>query len=174
MGSAVADCLTTTMSDKTLELPEGMTADAAIEVLREYHTTDEAQIVSADTLSAKDDKLEEFAGVFRDALKANKGLKDETVNAMSVDALAHEFRNEDGDIEADTLSQTPETETPETDPDNSGTDTLSADEKRTIEDKLRRADLMESRTPEHADTLRSEAADLAGVDEADDIEVDAL
>jgi hypothetical protein len=161
------------MSEKTLELPEGMTADAAIDVLREYHTTEEAQIVSADTLSAKDEQLEEFAGVFRDALKAKKGLKTETVDAMGVDALAHEFRGEDGEIEADTLSQSPETGTAET-PDEPETDTLSADDKRAIEDKLRRADMMESRTPEHADTLRSEAAALAGVDDADEIEVDAL
>lgn len=161
------------MSEKTLELPEGMTADAAIDVLREFHTTEEAQIVSADTLSAKDEQLEEFAGVFRDALKAEKGLKEETVDAMGVDALAHEFRGEDGEIEADTLSQSPETQTAET-PDEPNKDTLSADEKQEVEDKLRRADLLESRTPDHADTLRSEAADLAGVDEADDIEVDAL
>ena len=161
------------MSDKTLELPEGMTADKAIDVLREYHKTDDAQIVSNDTLSKKDERLEELAGVFRDALKNEKGLKDETVNAMGVDALAHEFRNEEGEIEADTLSQTPETETPETpaDPEN---DTLSADEKKEIQDMLRRADLMESRTPDHADTLRSEAADMAGVEDADEIEVDAL
>lgn len=162
------------MSEKTLELPEGMTADAAIDVLREFHTTEEAQIVSADTLSAKDEKLEEFAGVFRDALKAEKGLKAETVDAMSVDALAHEFRNEDGEIEADTLSQNPESQTPDETPNDSETDTLSAEEKQAVEDKLRRADMLESRTPEHADTLRSEAADLAGVEDADEIEVDAL
>jgi hypothetical protein len=161
------------MSEKTLELPEGMTADKAIDVLREFHTTEEAQIISADTLSAKDEKLEEFAGVFRDALKAEKGLKEETVDAMGVDALAHEFRNEDGEIEADTLSQTPETETTD-EPAEPEKDTLSAAEKREVEDKLRRADLMESRTPDHADTLRSEAADMAGVEDADEIEVDAL
>lgn len=160
------------MSEKTLELPEGMTADDAIDVLREYHKTDDAQIVTADTLAAKDEKLDELAGVYRDVLKNEKGLKEETVEAMGVDALTNEFRNEDGEIEADTLSQSPETELPEETPGDK--DTLSAEEKAEVEDKLRRADLMESRTPDHADTLRNEAAEIAGVEDADEIEVDAL
>jgi hypothetical protein len=162
------------MSDnKTLELPEGMTANEAIDVLREYHETEEAQIVSNDTLSRKDDRLAEFAGVFRDALKSERDLKESTIDAMPVDALAEEFRGEDGEIQADTLSQSPETEATDETPEPES-DTLSGEDKEEVRDMLRRADLLESRTPDHADTLRSEAAELAGVDDHEEIEVDAL
>jgi hypothetical protein len=158
---------------KTLELPQGMTADKAIDVLREFHETDEAQIVSNDTLAAKDDKIESLAGPFRDALKAQKDLPEETVEGMSVDALTAPFESEDGEIEPDTLSQSPETQSPDESPE-PDTDTLSGEEKEEVRDMLRRADLLESRTPDHADTLRSEAAELAGVDDHEEIEVDAL
>lgn len=161
------------MSETTIELPDGMDFGTAKEVLREFGTTEDAQIVSADALSKKDEQLDELAGVFRDALKSQKGLKDETVEAMPVDALAAEFRNDEGDIEAETLSQNPETQTVSTDSEPS-TDSLSASEKKDVEDKLRRAELLESRTPEHADALRSEAADIAGVEDADEIELEAL
>jgi len=163
------------MSEKTLELPEGMTADTAIDVLREYHTTDDAQIISNDTLAAKDDQLDEFADVFRDALKQSRDLKDSTIEGMPVDTLAEEFRGEDGDLEVDSLAQNPETQTTTPDEGNEGgVDTLSADEAQEVKDKLKRAQMLEGRTPEHVDTLRSEAAELAGVEDAGEIEVDAL
>jgi len=160
------------MSDTKLELPEGMTADDAADVLGEYHTTEDAQIVSADTLGDLEDTVEELAGVFRSALEEQTTLSSDTIDAMPVDALANEFRNDDGEIEVSTLSQSPETQT------GGGseveTETLSASEKEEVQDKLRRAEMLEDRTPEHADTLRSEAADIAGVEDAEDIEVDAL
>jgi len=161
------------MSDKTLELPEGMTAETAADVLGEFHTTDDAQIVSSDALESKDNIIDELAGVFRGALEERTTLSSETIESMPVDALANEFRNEDGEIEPETLSQNPESQTPET-PDEPENDTLSAEEKSEIRDKLDKAEMMDGRTPDYADTLRSEAADIAGVEDADEIEVDAL
>lgn len=163
------------MSEEEIELPEGMDLATAKDVLMEYGTTEEPQIVSADVLEAKDNQIDEFAGVFRDALKETKGLKDETVEAMGVDALAAEFRNEEGEIDVDSLAQIPESETDTLEnPDDPEDDTLSADEKSEIKDKLERAERLEGRTPEHVDTLRSEAADMAGVDDYEDIELEAL
>jgi len=164
------------MSDKTLELPKDMTVETASDVLGEYHTTDDAQIVSADTLSSLENRVDELAEVFRAALENKTTLSKETIEAMPVDALCNEFRDEDGDISPDTLNQSPETTTGDGGDggDNGGTDTLSAEEKQTVRDKLDKADMMADRTPEYADTLRSEAADLAGVEDADEIEVDAL
>jgi len=164
------------MSDdpKELELPKGMTADVAADVLAEYHTTTDAQIMSQDALANKDEKIEEFAGVFRDILQDRRDLKEATVESMGVDALSAEFTNEDGELEADALAQPVETQQPNPNEDDGEQDALSGDAKEAVADKLRRADLLDSRTPEHADTLRSEAADLAGVDDHTEIEVDAL
>lgn len=47
----------------------------------------------------------------------------------------------------------------------------SADE---VESLLNRADLMELHAPKHAESLRSEAAAMAGVDHAENIDVEAL
>jgi len=132
------------MAEDTIELPDGLDLDTAKDVLREFATTDEAQIVSSDVLEAKDEKIDELAGVFRDALTNQRGLKEATVDGMTVDALTAEFRDGDG---------------------SDGYDTLSGDVQSEVKEKLRRADLMESRTPDHADTLRSDAANLAGVDD---------
>lgn len=159
--------------ETTIELPDGMDLSTAKDVLMEYGRLEEPQVIDADTLSAKDEQINEFANVFRDALKAKADLKDDTVEAMPVDALASEFRNEEGDIDVETLSQTPETGTSEAD-EEENTDTLSAEDKEEIQDALRRADLMESRTPEHADTLRENAAELADVESYEDIELEAL
>ena len=41
-----------------------------------------------------------------------------------------------------------------------------------MKDKLRRADRLADRTPEHAEALRQEAADIVGVDGPDDLDVE--
>jgi len=156
------------MAEDTIELPDGLDLGTAKDVLREFATTDEAQIVSADTLSQKENKIDELAGVFRDALQSQKGLSETAVEGMTVDALTAEFRDEDGELEADTLAQNPETGTGGSSGEEK--DTLSGGVPEEAKDKLRRANLLEDRTPDHADTLRAEAADLAGVDEWETLE----
>lgn len=146
----------------------------AQDVLNEYADADSPEVVEQDVLEAKDDQLDEFAGVFRDALKQNRDLKESTVEAMPVDTLAEEFRGEDGDLKVDSLAQNPETQTTNGGDETPSVDTLSGEEKSEIKEKLRRAAMLEGRTPDHVDTLRSEAAELAGVEDADEIEVDAL
>lgn len=162
--------------DKTLELPEGMTADDAADVLGEYHTTDDAQIISSERMDSLQSKVDELADVFRAALDEQTALSRETIDEMPVDALCNEFRDEDGDISPDTLQQNVETTTGGDDPNRADpeNDTLSSEEKATVRDKLDKAEMMDDRTPEYADTLRSEAASIAGVDDAEEIEVDAL
>jgi len=160
------------MSEDTIELPDGMDLGTAKDVLREFATTDEAQIVSADTLSAKDEQIDELAGVFRDALMEQKDLSEAAVDGMTVDALTAEFRDDNGDLKADTLAQSPEAGTGggSGGSDATGWDTLGNSEREDVKDKLRRADLMADRTPDHADTLRQEAAEMAGVDEWETLE----
>lgn len=177
--SSAASDTTNTMTDLSEKEQSVLRAaediEEPVEVLSEYQAAEQPEIVESDALEHKDEQIDEFADVFREVLSERTRLKESTLEAMDVDALANEFRNEDGEIEAETLSQTPETQNPPANPGGStGKDTLSAEEKSEIEDKLKRADLLENRTPEHAETLRSEAAELAGVEDADEIEVDAL
>jgi len=154
------------MTDSTtIELPNGLDLDTAKDVLREFATTDDAQIVSADTLSAKDEKIDELAGVYRDALQQQKDLSEEAVNGMSIDALTAEFRNDDGELEADTLAQNPETGTANTGGDGGNPDVDNLERIEQIRDKL---DTVGNALPdERVDALHNEAADLAGADDYD-------
>lgn len=181
--SSVADGTeTTTMSENDLSdeekavLRAAESIDEPTDALNAYAAAEQPEIVEQDVLNAKDEKIDELADVFREVLSDQKDLGEDTVAAMPVDALTAEFRNDDGEIEADVLSQTPETETSSGggDGENGGVDTLSGEDKSEVQDLLRRADLLADRTPDHADTLRSKAADIAGVEDADEIEVDAL
>lgn len=172
--------------DKKLELPEGMAVDDAADVLGEFHTTDDAQIVSADRMDALESKVDELADVFRAALDDQTALSRETIDSMPVDALCNEFRDEDGEISPDTLNQTPETTTGESGEetsgdDNSGSDdwmdTLSRNDVEELKLKLRKANSFKNRGVEsRADTLYSEAAEIAGTDadEIEDVKLEAL
>lgn len=171
--------------DKTLELPEGMAVDDAADVLGEYHTTDEAQIVSADTLSNLEDKVDELADVFRAALDEQTALSRDTIDSMPVDALCNEFRDEDGEIAPDTLNQEPETTTGGdggSDGGDGGSDTpddwretLSRDDEEELQLIRRKITSFENRGIEgRVDALEQEAAEIAGVDDPETIEWEAL
>jgi aryl carrier-like protein len=173
------------MSDeKTLELPEGMAVEDAADVLGEYHTTDDAQIISEERLDGLESKVDELADVFRAALDEQTALSRETIDSMPVDALCNEFRNEDGELEPDTLNQSPETTTGESgsedeggDSDGDWLDSLSRSEADEIRRKIRKADSFEGRgVDSRADTLRAEAAEIAGTDkdEMEDLKLEAL
>jgi hypothetical protein len=171
--------------DKKLELPEGMAVDDAADVLGEFHTTEDAQIVSAERIDGLESKVDELADVFRAALDEQTALSRDTIDQMPVDALCNEFRNEDGELEPDTLNQTPETTAGEVDNsgDNEGNqsddwlETLSRSDADKIRRKIRKADSFEGRGIEsRADTLRAEAAEIAGTEkeEMEGLKLEAL
>jgi aryl carrier-like protein len=169
--------------DKKLELPEGMAVEDAADVLGEFHTTDDAQIVSEERIDGLESKVDELADVFRAALDEQTALSRDTIDSMPVDALCNEFRDEDGEISPDTLSQEPETTAGEVD--NSGDDdnsdnwldSLSRSEADEIRRKVRKADSFEGRGIEsRADTLYAEAAEIAGTEkeEMESVKLEAL
>jgi len=165
------------MSEKEIELPEGLNADKAFDVLQEYDETEDAQIVSTDTLETKDETIDEFAGVFRDVLSEMKDLREETVNAMSIDALASEFRDEEGDIDIDTLAQFPESQSGGSENEDEGfdADTLSRDTVNEIEEVKSKMDSLEKRGIEgRTDTLKADIVDLAGAEDYEEVEKEVL
>ena len=52
------------MSKKEIKLPEGLDADTAFDVLREYATTEEAQIIPSDRLDALESEITEAKEAF--------------------------------------------------------------------------------------------------------------
>lgn len=99
------------MSQKEITLPEGMDIEEAVDVLGEYAKTENAQIVNQENYETLQSNVEELASVFREDLKDRKNLADETVEGLAIDALTAEYRNDDGEIEFETLEQSPETGT---------------------------------------------------------------
>lgn len=79
-----------------------------VEALEEYAATEQPTIVEQDTYEA-------MRGVLTDALSERAELKESTIEALSFSALVDEFRNDDGDLQAEALVQSPESRTPDAD-----------------------------------------------------------
>lgn len=95
--------------DNTIELPEGMDVGTARDVLREFGTTEDAQVVSEDTLESLRDEISEAKEAFAALLAEESPQSAETLSRQDMDALTEPFRDEEGEIDVDTLQQTSET-----------------------------------------------------------------
>ncbi|AGB39777.1 hypothetical protein [Natronococcus occultus] len=121
------------------------------------------------------ESLEENAKVARDALgkilREEKDLHSDTVDAMSLDALASEFRGEDS-VTLDVLSQQPETggAPDEDDEPNGDVDALSTDQREAVRDKLDSIDRLSNRTPEYCDKLKREVRDMVGLEDVSEVD----
>lgn len=131
--------------------------------------------------------LNDFSEFLGAALKEEVGLKDAVVESMSASAMVNQFRDDDDGeikIKLDSLSQQPETggessaevnaenagegDDPESDdvPESSDEafDALDSSRKHEVAGIARRWRALKDRTPKHAETLRSEMADILGID----------
>jgi len=97
------------MSDKEIRLPEGLDVDTATDVLREYATTDDAQIINEDTLADLREEIAEAKEAFAAVLAEDSPQSADTLARQDMDALTEPFRDDEGDIDVDTLRQEPET-----------------------------------------------------------------
>jgi len=139
--------------------------------------TDDPRVVSESEFEALQEDVDAVRDVLGAALQEHRNLTDATVEAMSIEAMAAEFRDDDDDLGIDAFTQDPETGGSPSDPDDpdagpGSIEALAADQRSDVKDKLRRADLLEDRTPDHAESLRREAADIVGVDDPDDLDVE--
>jgi len=97
------------MSNKEIRLPEGLDVETATDVLREFATTDEAQIVSSDRLDALQNEIAEAKEAFAAVLAEESPQSADALARQDMDALTEPYRDDDGDIDVDTLRQVPET-----------------------------------------------------------------
>lgn len=141
---------------------------------------DDPKVVEEAEWEATQEACSAVEALLSGALTEQNGLKESVVDAMSAKDMVAQFEDDDGDLTVDALSQTPETGG---DPGGDGGDggdggtdpsDLSAEQRKEVKDKLRRADLMSGRTDDYAENLRSEAASIVGVDDADDIDMEVL
>lgn len=97
------------MSKKEFRLPEGLDVETATDVLREFATTGEAQIVSSDRLDALQNEIAEAKEAFAAVLAEESPQSADALARQDMDALTEPYRDDDGDIDVDTLRQVPET-----------------------------------------------------------------
>lgn len=108
---------TTHMSDDESELTDSERAlleavddpETATEVLQEYHGFEEPRIDEQDAWEAHEDRVATLETLMDQRLTDETGLKEATVEAMSFEAKAAEFEDDDGDFSAEALIQQPET-----------------------------------------------------------------
>jgi hypothetical protein len=136
------------------------------DVLEEITAADDPEVVEAEEAEAMRERIETIDGILAEALTEQVGLKEETVEAMSFEAKASEFRNDEGELNVEALTQSPETGSG---PSGGGGDSGPTDDDveriGEIDNKL---DALGSTLPdERVEALREEACELADTDDYD-------
>lgn len=124
---------------------------------------EEPEVVAEEELAAMQERIDIVKGMMAEALTEQKGLREATVEAMSFEAIASEFQNDDGGLDVEALTQNPESgSAPAGGGDNDPTD----EDKERIQEIDRKLDVLGSAIPQsRIEALQEEAADLAGTDD---------
>jgi len=136
------------------------------ELIEEAAEVDEPEVMDAETAEAMRERVDVVEDMMAEALTDEKGLREATVEAMSFDAMAAEFETDDGDLDVEALTQTPETGSG---PTGGGGDGGPTDEDRErIEEIDQKLSSLGNALPDsRVEALREEAADLADADDYD-------
>jgi hypothetical protein len=169
------------MSDNKIRLPEGLDVETATDILREFGQTDDAQIVSSGRLDALKDEIAEAKEAFAAVLAEESPQSADTLARQDMDALTEPFRDDEGDIDVDTLQQNPQTgdagngdggdgEADGFDPD--ALDLSIREELETLSQKRTKFENMgiEGRVED----IEAEMADLAGAPDYETLETEVL
>jgi hypothetical protein len=117
--SSAANSETTTMSENDLTETEQAVLAAAeglespAEALEKYAAAEQPTVVESDEYESLKENVESVRGVMEDALCERTDLKKETVEALDFEALRAEFETEDGELDAEALVQSPESQQPD-------------------------------------------------------------
>lgn len=156
--------------------PQVVGADDA-EALQEYDAlldaaaeTDDPEVVDNSEIEA----LAEFREVFKQLRAERDGVEPEALRD-DPEVLTEPFRNDDGDLDVsdlEALGQAPETGGDPDDVDTVGS--LDDDDREEIESLAARAETFDGVDADHAEALRSDAAEIAGVDDFETVETEVL
>jgi hypothetical protein len=176
-----------------IERSEADRLDEADALLEAASGIDDWVLVPTATRTDEEEAVDAVTDFLSEVLQDQHDLREGTVARMDALAMVNQFRDdEDSEIELESLTQQPETggspsadEVTAADPGDEGDgdgeddieaahESLSADERTEVRELYDRAELMRDRTPEYAATLEQEAVSIVGVDEYDDIDMEAL
>ena len=136
------------------------------EVITAATEVDEPEVMDAETAEAMRERVDIVEDMMAEALTEGTGLREATVEAMSFDAMAAEFETDEGDLDVEALTQTPETGSGPTG--GSGGSGPSDEDLERIEEIDRKLSSAGSVLPDsRVEALQDEAAELAGADDYD-------
>lgn len=78
------------------------------ELIDEYEALESPQLVEEDKHEALQERVEKVRELMADALQERTGLSDTAVEAMPFEAMAAEFETDEGDLDFEALTQSPE------------------------------------------------------------------
>lgn len=145
---------TTNMDDDTINavVAAAEELDDPQEAVESLAAKDDPRVVEAQEAEALADVRE----YMEEALAEQTGLSEETVAAMPFEALHAEFADDEGNLDTESLSQTPETRQPD------GTEALGADA-----DMAKAESLMNDYETFGTESLKEDITDALGVDDWD-------
>ena len=133
------------------------------ELLDEAESAEDPVVVESTDYDALQDRVDEVRTVLEDALQDRTGLSDTAIEAMPFEALAAEFETDDGNLDVEALTQSPETGSGPTDTGDDSPDEEDLERLETIRTKL---DTVGSALPDsRVEALRDEAATIADADD---------
>ncbi|WP_226041576.1 hypothetical protein [Natrinema sp. DC36] len=151
--------------DRLTELEEQ--ADEHEDLIEEAAGVDDPEVMDAEQAEAMRDRVEIVEGMMAEALTEDLGLREATVEAMSFDAMAAEFETDDGDLDVEALTQTPETGSGPTGGSGGSSGPTDEDIERIEEIDTKLSTVGSALPDERVEALRNEAAELANADDYD-------
>lgn len=136
------------------------------DLLAEAGDIDDPTVMDADEAEAMQDRVAIVEEMMAEALTDQKGLREATVDAMSFDAMAAEFQSDDGDLDVEALTQSPESGSAPTGGDG-GDGPTDEDIDRIAEIDQKLSTVGTSLPDNRVEALREEAADLADAEDYD-------
>lgn len=136
------------------------------ELIEQAVDVDEPAVLDAEEAEAMRERQASIEEMLAEALTEEMVLKEATVEAMSFEAMAAEFETEDGDLDVEALTQSPESGSgPSGDGGDAGP---SEDDRERIAEIDSKLDTVGNALPEErVEALREEACDLADADDYD-------
>ncbi|SFS62928.1 hypothetical protein [Halostagnicola kamekurae] len=151
--------------DRLTELEEQ--ADEHEELIEEAADLDEPEVMDAEEAEAMRERVDIVEGMMAEALTEDLGLREATVEAMSFDAMASEFKTDDGDLDVEALTQSPEAGSGPTGGSGGSSGPTDEDKQRIEEIDTKLSAVGNALPDERVEALRDEAASLAGADDYD-------
>jgi len=156
--------------DRLTELEEEI--DEHEELIDEAADVDEPAVMDAEEAEAMRERVTIVEEMMAEALTEEHGLRDATVEAMSFDAMAAEFQTDDGDLDVEALTQSPETGSGPATGGSGGSSGVTDEDRERIEEIDEKLSTVGNVLPDaRVEALHDEAAELGADDYDGDLEV---